>query len=89
MAQPDYDNDLVFPPQNFEELQELKEQVEDLRKDLKSAIWYQAVQNESINNLRKILRECREYIDSTPVEDSYSDRYDLLTRINVVIDEEK
>lgn len=68
----------VLAPCDYEELQRIKDERSDY-------IDTMAKQGEQIEQLLQLLKECREHIDNTPNENSYSDKYDILDNINEVL----
>lgn len=67
---------------------------EQLKKELKSARWYQTVLNEDIGKLRGLLRECLPIVSAEIMtwqirggEESHKRGQDLLTRINAALGE--
>lgn len=61
--------------------------IEELKKELESARWYQTVQNEDISKLRGLLRECLAHLSLGEIGTSVTPLNILLTRINAALGE--
>lgn len=75
-----------------ETVNKLLDDKEQLKKELKSARWYQTIMNEDIAELRALLKECLPIVSAEIMtwqirggEESRKRGQDLLTRINAVL----
>lgn len=79
-----------------ETVNKLLDDKKKLKKELKSARWYQTVQNEDIGKLRALLKECLPIVSAEIMtwqirggEEARKRGQDLLTHINAVLGDNK